>query len=267
MASPTDSVVRPDIERLAAFLHDAETGVYEVDKITDDQPDLSLEQAYAIQNAILARKLGAGGRLAGRKMGLTSPAKMQQMGVEVPIHGFLMAEGCVADGGATPVADLIHPKVEAEIAMITARNLKGPGCTAAEAMAAVGHVSASIEVIDSRYRNFRFDLVSVIADNTSAARYVIGADAVSPDGLDLRTTGVVLEKNGEVLATGAGAAVLGHPAASLAALANLLADQGQVLPAGTLVMTGAVTEAYAVAAGDHVRVTVQGVGSASIRFI
>ncbi|MGA0571537.1 2-oxo-3-hexenedioate decarboxylase [Variovorax sp. VNK109] len=260
------SIAQAEIERLAAFLHDAETGIREVEKITDELPALTHDDAYAIQNAILERKLKAGARLAGRKMGLTSPAKMKQMGVEDPIHGFLTADGCVADGAVVQMAGLIHPKVEAEIAFTTTRELAGPDCSAATAMAAIGHVSAAIEVIDSRYRNFRFDLVSVIADNTSAARYVIGADAVRPDGLDLRTLGVVLEKNGDVLATGAGAAVLGHPAASLAALVNMLAAQGKTLPSGTLVMTGGVTEAFAVQPGDSVRVTVQGVGSAAMRF-
>lgn len=262
-ASPLSS---DRIEALASFLDDAERGAYEVDKITDDLPALTHAEAYAIQRALLARRLARGARLAGRKMGLTSPAKMRQMGVASPIHGFLLSEGCVADGAATPMKGLIHPKVEAEIAFTTSRDLQGPACTTADAEAAIGLVFAAIEVIDSRYRAFRFDLPSVIADNTSAARFVIGATGVPAKGLDLRTLGVVLEKNGDVLATGAGAAVLGHPAASLAALVNLLGEQGESLPAGSLVMTGGVTEAFAVEAGDNVRVTVQNVGTAGLRF-
>jgi 2-oxo-3-hexenedioate decarboxylase len=261
------SLATADIERLAALLHEAEEAARDVEKITDELPDLSVADSYAIQRAILARKLQQGGRLAGRKMGLTSPAKMKQMSVRLPIHGFLMADGCVADGAATPMQGLIHPKVEAEIAVTTSRELRGPGCTAAEAMAAIDHVYAALEVIDSRYRNFRFDLTSVIADNTSAARFVVGADGVPGAGLDLRHLGVVFEKNGDVVATGAGAAVLGHPAASLAALVNLLAENDEPLPAGTLVLTGGVTEAFAVEAGDSLRVTVQDVGSASMRFV
>jgi 2-oxo-3-hexenedioate decarboxylase len=256
-----------EIERLAAFLHDAEMQVREVGKITDQLPELTLADAYAIQSAIFRRKHAAGERLAGRKMGLTSPAKMKQMGVARPIHGFLTAQGCLPDGAAVPMQYLIHPKVEAEIALTTSRELRGPGCTAAEALAAVDMAFAAIEVIDSRYLDFRFDLVSVIADNTSAARYVIGAAGVPAVGLDLRHLGVVLEKNGQVVATGAGAAVLGHPAASLAALVNMLGEIGEALPAGTLVMTGGVTEAFRVDAGDNVRVTVQSVGTADLRFV
>jgi 2-oxo-3-hexenedioate decarboxylase len=261
------SLPTAEIERLAVFLHEAETGRREVDKITDELPELSHADAYKIQRHIFARKQQAGGRLVARKMGLTSFSKMKQMGVSTPIHGFLMDNATVADGGTAVFDELIHPKVEAEIAVTTTRDLQGPGCTAAQAQAAIGHVFAAIEVIDSRYRNFRFDLASVIADNTSAARYVVGAQGCTTAGLDLRTIGVVLEKNGEVLATGAGAAVLGHPAAALAALVNLMAEQGESLPAGTLVLTGAATEAFAVAKGDNVTVRVQGVGSASLRFV
>jgi len=254
------------IAQLAAFLDEAEQAAREVDKITDALPEMTHADAYAIQNALLSLRRARGGRQAGRKMGLTSPAKMRQMGVANPIHGFLLAQGCVADGAVTPMGGLIHPKVEAEIALTTSQTLFGPGCTQADAQGAIDQVFAAIEVIDSRYRDFRFDLTSVIADNTSAARYVIGAAGVRAQDLDLRTLGVVLEKNGDVLATGAGAAVLGHPAASLAALVNLLAEQGLSLPEGSLVMTGGVTEAFAVQAGDHVQVTVQHVGTASLRF-
>jgi 2-oxo-3-hexenedioate decarboxylase len=265
MSTTTISIV--EINRLAALLHEAETCAHEVDKITDALPTLSLADAYSIQRAILSRKVFDGERLAGRKMGLTSPSKMRQMGVSSPIHGFLTAGASVVDGATLPMKGLIHPKVEAEIAVTTSRELRGPGCTVAEASSVIDFVFAAIEVIDSRYRNFRFDLPSVIADNTSAARYVIGAAGSSAGGLDLRNLGVVLELNGDVVATGAGAAVLGHPAASLASLVNMLAEQGESLPAGTLVMTGGVTEAYSVRAGDCVRVTVQGVGTAGLRLV
>ncbi|PXW14660.1 2-oxo-3-hexenedioate decarboxylase [Paraburkholderia caballeronis] len=255
------------VGRLAALLHDAETNAREVTKITDALPDLTQEDAYAIQHEILRIRLANGERLSGRKMGLTSFAKMKQMGVERPIYGFLTDRSCLVDGAELPMRDLIHPKVEAEISVITSHELRGPGCTATEALAAIDMVYASIEVIDSRYRDFRFDLVSVIADNTSAARYVIGAKGAPAALLDLRNLGVVLERNGEVLATGAGAAVLGHPAASLAALVNMLAAENQSLPAGTLVMTGGVTEAFRVDAGDTVHVTVQGVGTAELKLV
>ena len=134
-------------------------------------------------------------------------------------------------------------------------------------LAATDFVLPAVEVIDSRYENFRFDLKSVIADNTSAARFVTGGRHCSAAGLDLKNLGVVLEKNGEVVATASGAAVLGHPAASVAMLANMLGARGQEIPAGTLILTGGVTEAIAVEAGDAVSARFQHLGSVSMRFV
>jgi len=264
--SIADRLAPGEAERLAALLADAKDACREIDKITNELPQLTPADAYAIQGALLLQRRSAGARLAGRKMGLTSPAKMKQMGVTSPIHGFLLADGAVADGARTSMKGLIHPKVEAELAVTTSHMLQGPGCTVEQAQGAIHLVFPAIEIIDSRFRDFKFDLPSVIADNTSAARYVIGAAGVSARGLDLRHLGVVLYRNGEVLATGAGAAVLGHPAASVAALVNLLAEQGETLPAGSLVMTGGVTEAFPVSVGDHVSVSVQNIGTASVLF-
>jgi 2-oxo-3-hexenedioate decarboxylase len=134
-------------------------------------------------------------------------------------------------------------------------------------LAATDFVLPGIEVIDSRYRDFKFDLKSVIADNTSAARFVVGGQAATVDRVDLRTMGVVMEKNGQIVSLGAGAAVLGHPAAAVAMLANHLGARGHELPAGTLILSGGVTEAVAVQAGDHVCLRVQGLGSVSLRFV
>jgi len=128
-------------------------------------------------------------------------------------------------------------------------------------------VVPALEVIDSRYLNFKFDLKSVIADNTSAARYVVGGNAGDPVGMDLKNLGVVMEKNGEVVATASGAAVLGHPAQSVAMLANMLGARGEEIPAGTLILTGGVTEAVAVAKGDVINVRYQHLGSVSVRFV
>ena len=134
-------------------------------------------------------------------------------------------------------------------------------------MAAIDFVLPAVEIIDSRYRDFKFDLKSVIADNTSASRFVIGGRSRPVEALDLRTLGVVLEKNGRVVAMAAGAAVLGHPAAAVAMMANHLGARGQEIPAGTFIMTGGVTEAIAVQAGDNVNVRFQDLGSVSMRFV
>ncbi|AGW90000.1 4-oxalocrotonate decarboxylase [Ralstonia pickettii DTP0602] len=261
------NLTQETIASLAELLENAELQREAVPKITDDHPDMDWDDAYAIQDAIRARKEGRGTRIAGLKMGLASFAKMRQMGVSEPVYGFLTDYGACMDGAAIDTGTLIHPKIEAEIAFVLKAPLKGPGCHIGDVLAATDFVVPAVEVIDSRYENFRFDLKSVIADNTSSARFVVGGSHRSAQGLDLKNLGVVLEKNGEVVATAAGAAVLGHPANSVAMLANMLGARGRELPAGTFIMTGGVTEAIAVAAGDNITVRYQHLGTVSMRFL
>lgn len=254
------------IKQLAEHLENCQLEVRDTPKITNDHPDMDWDDAYAIQDEILRRKLARGARVVGLKAGLTSHAKMKQMGVETPVFGFLVDEYSVPEGAEIKTSELIHPKVEPEIAFVLKHALKGPGCHIGAVLAATEFVLPGIEVIDSRYRDFKFDLKSVVADNTSAARFVVGGQALRPDQTDLRTVGVVLEKNGEPVALGAGAAVLGHPAAAIAMLANHLGKKGLEIPAGSVILSGGVTEAVAVAAGDHVCLRVHGMGSVSLRF-
>lgn len=254
------------IGELAERLERAELDAVEIDRISDAHPDMDIDDAYAIQFAIRTRKADRGVRIVGLKAGLTSRAKMVQMGVDRPIYGFLADYFAVPDGGDVDVRQLIHPRIEPEIAFMTAAPLKGPGCHIGAVLAATDFILPAIEIIDSRYRDFKFDLRSVIADNSSAARFVVGGAASAIGSLDVRTLGVVLEKNGVPVTLGAAAAVLGHPAASVAMLANTLAERGEEIPVGTLVLTGGITEAVAVAAGDIVTLRVQSLGSTSVRF-
>jgi 2-oxo-3-hexenedioate decarboxylase len=255
------------IAGLAEHLETCELQARDTPKITDEHPSMDWGDAYAIQDEILRRKLARGARLVGLKAGLTSHAKMKQMGVDTPVFGFLVDSFSVPEGGEVKTGELIHPKVEPEIAFVLKRALKGPGCHIGAVLAATDFVLPGIEVIDSRYRDFKFDLKSVVADNTSAARFVVGGRAMRPEQLDMRTLGVVMEKNGEVVSIGAGAAVLGHPAAALAALANHLGKRGQEIPAGALILSGGVTEAVSVGPGDHVSLRIQHLGSVSLRFV
>jgi 2-keto-4-pentenoate hydratase len=189
------------------------------------------------------------------------------MSVDRPIYGSLIASRAINDGEPVAIASLIHPKAEPEISIVTDRELRGPGLTADQARAAIASASCAIEIIDSRFRNFRFTYADVIADNTSASRHAISTLRVPIDELDLRTLGAVFEKNGQVVSTAAGAAILGDPAIGLAWLVNAMAEHGLALPAGSVVMTGALTDAIAVAPGDVVQVTIARLGSLSIRFV
>ena len=253
------------ISDLAGVIDDAQRNAADIVKLTDSQPDMDVADGYAVQAELCRRWLAAGRRLTGYKGGLTSKAKMVQMGLDAPVFGVLMGDTCVPDGDVVDMAGLIHPKVEAEIAFVTSRELSGD-VSIDEVLAATEFVLPAIEVIDSRFKDFKFDVQSVIADNTSAARYVVGGAPRRPAGLDLRLLGVVMDRNGELIGTAAGAAVMGHPAASVVALVKWLADSGQALPAGSLVMTGGVTEAVAVHAGDHVTARVQDLGTVGVRF-
>tara|TARA_R110001592_G_scaffold363372_1_gene686021 strand:- start:132136 stop:132927 length:792 start_codon:yes stop_codon:yes gene_type:complete len=262
------STLSPEVTaQLAEHLENAELQAYDVTKITDDYPDMDYEDAFNIQWEIRRRKVARGHKIVGMKMGLTSWAKMAQMGVEQPCYGFLADYFSCPNGAAIDTAKLIHPKVEAEIAFVTKAPLKGPGIHVGDVYAATDFVLPAVEIIDSRYRDFKFDIKSVIADNSSSSRFVTGGRCLPVDHMDLSTVGVVMEKNGEIVELSTGAAVLGNPAESVAMLANMLGERGEEIPAGTFIMTGGVTAAVAVAAGDSITVRYHDMGSINMRFV
>jgi 2-oxo-3-hexenedioate decarboxylase len=191
---------------------------------------------------------------------------MKQMNVSEPVFGFMCDYGSRADGGEVEIDGFIAPRVEAEIAFVTKADIKGP-CHIGTVLQATDFVLPAVEILDSRYENFKFDLISVVADNTSAAGFVTGGNSRRVADIDLRTLGIVLEKNGEIVELAAGAAVLGHPAESIVMLANMLARKGEIIPAGTFIMTGGVTAAVGVERGDHIAVRYQHLGSVSMRFV
>ena len=255
------------IEKLAEHLENAELQAYEVTKITDDYPNMTFTDATDVQWEIRRRKMSRGHKVVGMKMGLTSWAKMKQMGVEMPCYGFLADYFSLPDGAQVPFDELIHPKVEAEIAFVTNKELSGKNLTVEEVLAATELVVPAVEIIDSRYKDFKFDLTSVQADNSSSTRFVVGSHAAKPEDFDWSTIGVVMQKNGEIIELGAGAAVLDHPAASVAMLATMLAERDEVIPAGTFIMTGGITAAVLVEKGDSIVVRYQGLGAVTMKFV
>jgi len=251
---------------LAERLENAERNRAPITKITNEFPDLDWDDAYAIQDEIRRQKIESGAQIAGLKAGLTSQAKMKQMNVSEPVFGFMCDYGACADGSEIEIDRFIAPRVEAEIAFVTNKEIAGP-CHIGTVLQATDFVMPAVEILDSRYENFKFDLISVVADNTSAAAFVSGGSAKRVQDIDLRTVGIVLEKNGEIVDLAAGAAVLGQPAESVVMLANMLARKNQVIPAGTFIMTGGVTAAVGVERGDHIAVRYQHLGSVSMRFV
>ncbi|WP_051227762.1 2-oxo-3-hexenedioate decarboxylase [Oceanospirillum beijerinckii] len=262
-----NNLTQQQIEELAIHCENAELEAYEITKITDDFPQMTYKDAFDIQWEARRRKEARGTKIVGMKMGLTSWAKMAQMGVEHPCYGYLADYFSVPEGGDIKTDELIHPKIEAEIAFVTKAPLKGPGVHIGDVLRATDFIVPAVEVIDSRYKDFKFDLKSVIADNSSSTRFITGGCMAQVDEVDLKTLGVVMEINGEIVATGAGAAVLGHPAASVAMLANMMGERGEEIPAGTFIMTGGITAAVTVNKGDNINVRYQGLGSISARFV
>jgi len=254
------------LAELAARLRTAESARNPVTPLTDEVPDLTVADAYRIQEINVRARQDEGERIRGRKIGLTSVAMQQQLGVTEPDFGAIFASMIVEEGDAIPTSELIHPRVEAEISFVMADDLKGPGVTAIDALRAVAGAVPSIEVIDSRVADWKIKLPDTVADNASAARVVCGGYLVPVTALDLRLMGMVLSHNGAVVATGAGAAVFGNPIRCVAWLANKLGEFGVGLQAGDLVLAGALTAAITVAAGDTVTAQFAELGSVTTRF-
>lgn len=221
---------------------------------------LSVDDAYKIQKLSIDQRLARGEKLIGMKMGLTSRAKMAQMGVEEMVWGRLTDAMLVEDGDEIDFGAYVHPRAEPEIAFLLKEPLKGP-VSVAQALNAVGALAPAIEVIDSRYENFKFSLPDVIADNSSSSSFVLGPWR-APD-IDIANLGMVMEFDGKPVQIGSSAAILGHPGRSLAAASRLVAQSGLRLEAGWIVMAGGATAAEALRPGSYVRNAVEKLGAAS----
>jgi 2-oxo-3-hexenedioate decarboxylase len=220
---------------------------------------LGQDDAYAIQAASIKRRLIRGERRIGMKMGLTSRAKMEQMGVHEMIWGRLTDGMLVEEGASIPLHRYIAPRVEPEIAFLLGAPLQGV-VTMVQAQAAIEAVAPAMDIIDSRYENFQFSLTDVVADNASSSGVVIGP--WSTQDIDISNLGMLLSVDGEIVQIGSSAAILGHPLRSLVAAARLVAGAGESLKPGDIVLAGAATPAEALRRASHVRVEVQRLGTA-----
>ena len=255
------------ITALGDELYDALTACHVVEPLTTRHPDITIEDAYRIQQRLNARRVAAGETLIGRKIGVTSKAVMNLLGVYQPDFGMLTSGMVYNEGQAIPASSLIQPKAEGEIAFILKRDLIGPGVSAADVIAATEGVMACFEIVDSRIRDWQIKIQDTVADNASCGVFVLGDRVVSPFDVDLNTCGMVLEKNGEIVATGAGAAALGAPANAVAWLANTLGALGIALKAGEVILSGSLAIMVPVKAGDSLRVSIGGIGGCSVRFV
>ena len=246
----------PDLTALATVLDDAARTATAIAQLSTKHQFL-LVDAYAIQKAAIACRLARGERRVGMKMGFTSRAKAAQMGVHDMIWGRLTDGMIVEDGGSIDLAHYVHPRVEPEVAFLLKAPLAGV-VTEPQALAAVEAVAPAMEIIDSRYENFKFSLNDVVADNASSAGFVLGPWQ-RPD-LDFSNLGIVMSFNGRPVQIGSSAAILGHPLRSLVAAARMAATGGEPLEAGSIVMGGGATTAEALSPGLYVETEVQNLG-------
>ena len=258
--------MRNMLRETAVLLDQSEQSRMPLPPLSQEYPTLTPAQAYAIQSAWLDLKLARGGRIIGRKIGLTSRAMQELLGVDQPDYGFLLDSMVVSSGSTLSRTDFLLPRIEPEIAFWLAKDLKGPGITVDAVLAATRGVSPALELVDSRIAKWQIKLPDTIADNASSARVIVGEQIVPLDGLDLAAEAVTLTRNGVEVGSGNGAAVLGHPAEAVAWLANKLAEFGIAIAAGQLVLPGAMCAAATVAAGETYRAVFTTIGEVSIRF-
>jgi 2-keto-4-pentenoate hydratase len=234
--------------------------------LTSTYDDMTVEDAYAVQLLQIEERLAAGRLVKGHKVGLTSAAMQRLLGVDEPDYGHLLDDFFHLEHASIPLDRFLQPRIEPEVAFVLAKPLRGPGVTVHEAIAAVDFVLPALEIVDSRIEAWKIGLFDTIADNASSGAVVLGSTPTRLGAVDLRLTGAVMTRNGAVVGTGAGGAVLGSPITSLVWLANTVGARGVTLEAGHVILPGSVCAMVSVAAGDTVTATFGGLGSVTARF-
>lgn len=257
-----------DVDELAARLDKAVGSATAIPQLSAER-SLTLEEAYAVQAAGVSLREARGDRVAGVKLGFTSKAKAEQMGVSDVIIGVIHEGMAVADGGTVDVATMVHPRIEPEVAfrLGSAVDPHAAPDDDSDILAATVEVAPALEIIDSRYRDFRFSLSDVVADNTSAAGFVIGpwrSFAAARGELDLAALDVVLSMDGEQAARGSSADILGDPVRALGAVKRMAREHGLALPAGSVILAGAATAAQPLGAGSTVVADLAGLGQVTV---
>ncbi|MBW8036337.1 MAG: 2-oxopent-4-enoate hydratase [Planctomycetes bacterium] len=255
------------IQNYGDELYEALTNCQMVEPLTDREPDMTIEDAYGVSTRLLERRLDSGETVIGKKIGVTSKAVQNMLNVYQPDFGYLTDAMVYESGGTIPVTEkMIQPKAEGEIAFILKKDLKGPGVTTSDVLQATDFVVPCFEIVDSRVRDWNIKIQDTISDNASCGYFALGNQAADPRKLDLSTVGMVFERNGSVVATGAGAAALGSPLICVAWLANTLGQFDITLKAGEVILSGSLVPLIPIESGDHMTVQIGGIGSASLCF-
>ena len=255
------------IEDLGDELYESLVTRKTIQPFSSRYPDMTIEDAYHVQQRMIARRLEQGEKIVGKKIGVTSKAVMNMLGVHQPDFGYLLDGMVYNEGESIEIDTLIQPKAEGEIAFLLKKDLKGPGVTAADVIAATEGVMACFEIVDSRIQDWKIKIQDTVADNASCGVFVLGDKLVDIADIDLGLVGMVLEKNGQIEVTGAGAATLSHPVNAMVWLTNTLGKLGITLKAGDIVLSGAMGAMVPVSRGDNLRITIGQIGGCSVRFV
>lgn len=256
-----------DLEAIARQLLTAEETRKTIEPLTSQFEGFDVDTAYRVQLLGVKMKVQMGRKVVGKKIGLTSRGMQQLLGVNEPDYGHILDHMVLFEGQPCPRDALIQPKVEGEIAFVLGKDLVGPGVNVADVFRATEYIVPAIEIVDSRIRDWKIKLADTVADNASSALVCLGGKVTPPEAVDLRLVGMLLERNGVVVHTGAGAEVWGHPAAAVAWLANKLSEYGIKLEAGEIILSGAFTAAVDASQGDVFRVSFDRLGAVTVRFV
>ncbi|MDP4154052.1 MAG: 2-keto-4-pentenoate hydratase [Bacillota bacterium] len=254
------------IQDFAAQLAQAEATKVGIDPLIVLDPALTVDDAYYIQLENIKKKLEAGQKIVGKKIGLTSVAVQKMLGVDEPDYGHLLDTMVVENGGTIDTKDMLQPKVEGEIAFILKKDLKGPNVTAVDVIQATDYVVPALEIVDSRIQDWKISLRDTVSDNASSGLYVLGGKPTKLEDINLELVGMALYQNGDVANTGVGAAALGNPASCVAWLANRLADYDITLKAGEVILSGALSGMVAANPGDNFVARFAHLGQVSVNF-
>ena len=254
------------IERYGDELYAAFLARRTVAPLLEREPAMTVEDAYRIQERMVSRRVRAGETIVGKKIGVTSKAMQNLVGVDQPDFGQLTSAMAYSEGQDVPLGGLIQPRAEAEVAFVLKHDLNGPGITATDVIRATDYVVPCFEIVDSRITDWKIKIQDTIADNASCGVYLIGKTKKKPTELDLNLAGMVVERNGELFSTAAGAAVQGGPVNAVVWLANTLGSLGLPFKAGEVILSGSQSILAPAVAGDTLRCIVGGLGACEIHF-
>lgn len=255
-----------EVKQFSAMLAEVETSRIGITPFTSEKPTITVEEAYQIQLETIKRKLEEGQKIVGKKIGLTSLAMQNLLGVDEPDYGHLLDSMVIENGQTISMQQVLQPKVEAEIAFILKKELRGPNVTSLDVLQATEYIVPALEIVDSRIKDWKIKLQDTIADNASSGLYVLGGKPTRIDEVDLEQIGMVLTKNGDLVNTGVGAAALGNPANCVAWLANKLSEFDITLDAGEVILSGALSAAVDAVEGDVFTARFAHIGQVSVSF-